>query len=707
MANNDNVPKGYKRLFVDDQPYDFPATMSEAEITKALQQKYGKPEPIKSLGAPVGVRAAVGAASNPIDRLKTLQQFYPDAEPYGDENFAYTDPGTNRRRLYNEQNAKILGIPVPTAGDIASIGPEISEAIGAGMGAAVGVPGAPFGGPILGAGAGGALARQLYQYAAGKSLGTTESQSDLAQMMGTTGSVASNMAGQGFGGLLEKYGLPAFQASSRYVGGKLGDAGREIYAAANRLGIPLTASVATRNPTIEAIESGLSQMPFGRGPVVDRAEAMVAGLQSKASELASRFSGGKPVLSEAGEVGGFLREKAGEASTRFLRQREQLDDQFTNLIGRDTAIPIDNLINLKRQWMTQIAKAPRTESANYGKAMEILDRVIQDSGKSGYVPLDVLRKLRTGLFADIHNPQATTAGWTDSATRNAGKILDAVRSDIYDAAKDFGPDALYKLRLHDRYTRFNNAVNLPMLAQIERKDLDERILGYVMEGTKEGAGRLAALKRNLKADEWDTVAGSVFQRLGTPLNMNMEGVALGETVDQFSPARFITNWSTLSDAAKKTLFAGTRYKELEPYLNDIVKVAQGVKSSQKARNFSNTSGNTQTIAVILGLTGFGTGYSPEQGFDFGSSILPTAGAAISSRTMSKLLQSKPFLDWATRTASVVSNNPNAWPKQLSRVLSIAELEPALKPEVFDYYQSMLDQQQRPSDKTDTALKSVP
>jgi len=695
VASND-APEGYQRIMMGGKPHDFPKTMSDEEIAEALQREYAKPEPIKSLGAPVGVRAAVGAASNPIDRLKTLQRFYPDAEPFGDDNFVITDPGTNRRRLYNEENTKILGIPVPTAGDIAGAGPEIAEAIGAGMGAAAGVPGAPFGGPILGAGAGGALARRLYDYTAGKALGTTESQSDLAQMMGTTNAITANMAGQGFGGLLEKYGLPVFEASKRYVGGKLGDAGREVYAAANRLGIPLTASVATRNPTIEAIESGLSQMPFGRGPVVDRAEEMVAGLQSKASELASRFSGGKPVLSEAGEIGGFLREKAGEAGNRFLRQREQLDDDFTSLIGRDTAIPIDNLINLKRQWMAQIAKAPRTESANYGKAMEILDRVIQDSGKSGYVPLDVLRKLRTGLFADIHNPQATTAGWTDSATRNAGKILEAVRSDIYDAAKDFGPDALYKLRLHDRYTRFNNAVNLPMLAQIERKDLDERILGYVMEGTKEGAGRLADLKRNLKSDEWDTVAGSVFQRLGTPLNMNMEGVALGETVDQFSPARFITNWATLSDAAKKTLFAGTRYKQLEPYLNDIVKVAQGVKSSQKARNFSNTSGNTQTIAVILGLTGFGTGYSQDEGFDFGSSILPTAGAAISSRTMSKLLQSKAFLDWATRTASVVGSNPNAWPKQLSRVLSIAQLEPTLKPEVYDYYQAMLEQQKKES-----------
>ena len=698
MANNSDVPSGYKRRWVagEDQPYDFPETMSDAEIAKVFQQKYGKPEPIKSLGAPTGVRAAVGAATNEIDRLKTLQRFYPDAEPYGDDNFAYTDPGTNRRRLYNEQNTKILGIPVPTAGDIASAGPEIAEAIGAGMGAVVGVPGAPFGGPILGAGAGGAAARKLYELAATHGLGTTESRSPSSMALDTIGSVASNMAGQGFGGLLEKYGLPAFQASSRYIGGKLGDAGREVTAAARRLGVPLTAGVATQNPMIESVEAGLSQMPFGRTPVVNRAEEMFAKLQEKAGDIARQLSGGKAPLTEAGQVGDFLKGAAKDASERFLKQREALDDAFANRIGRDTAIPIDNLLKLRYEWAQKIAKAPKTETANYGKALDTLDSLIEDAGKNGMLPLDLLRKTRTGLFADIHNPQATTAGWTDSSTRNAEKILNAVRSDIYDAAESFGPDVKQALKLHDRYVRFNRAVNLPVLEQIEKNQLDERVLNYAMQATNEGSARLTALKRNLKPEEWDTVVGSVFQRMGMPTKGQREGLELGADVNQFSPATFISNWANLSNSAKKTLFAGSRYKEIQPYIDDLVKVSQGIKSNTKIKNFSNTANAQGVAGAILGLTGFGAGYDSEDGFNVGASILPTIGAAVTTRSLGRLIESKPFLDWATKTVGIVADNPNAWPKQLSRVLTIAELEPTLKPEVYDYYQAMLEQQKKES-----------
>jgi hypothetical protein len=697
MESN-GAQKGYRRIMVAGEPHDFPETMSEEEIAKVLQREYGKPEPIRSLGAPPGVRAAVGAATNEIDRLKTLQRFYPDAEPYGDDNFVITDPGTKRRRLYNEENTKIFGIPIPTAGDIASVGPEIAEAIGAGMGAAVGVLGAPFGGPILGAGAGGATARTLYEAAARQGLGTTESQSPLAIGLNTTGSIASNAAGQGFGGLLEKYGLPAFEASSRYIGGKLGDAGREVSAAARRLGVPLTAGVATQNPMIESVEAGLSQMPFGRTPVVNRAEEMFAKLQEKASDIARQLSGGKAPLTEAGHIGEFLKGAAKDASVRFLKQREALDDAFVNRIGQDTAIPIDNLLKLRQEWGQRIARAPKSETANYGKALETLDALIEDAGQSGMLPLDLLRKTRTGLFADIHNPQATTAGWTDSSTRNAEKILNAVRSDIYDAAESFGPDVKQALKLHDRYVRFNRAVNLPVLEQIEKNQLDERVLNYAMQATNEGSARLTALKRNLKPEEWDTVAGSVFQRLGTPLKGQREGLELGAEVNQFSPATFISNWANLSNSAKKTLFAGSRYKEIQPYIDDLVKVSQGIKSNTKIKNFSNTANAQGVAGAILGLTGFGAGYNSEEGFNVGASVAPTIGAALATRSLGRLIESKPFLDWATRTVSIVADNPNAWPKQLSRVLAIAELEPTLKPEVYDYYQSMIDAQKQAEEK---------
>ena len=75
-------------------------------------------------GAPANVRAAVGAAQRPEDKLATLRAFYPDAERvesfdpkngaarFGSGNFVYQDPETGQFTLFDEFN-RIYGMPIP------------------------------------------------------------------------------------------------------------------------------------------------------------------------------------------------------------------------------------------------------------------------------------------------------------------------------------------------------------------------------------------------------------------------------------------------------------------------------------------------------------------------------------------------------------------------------------------------------------------
>lgn len=75
----------------------------------------------KRRGAPFGVRAVVGSLENPQDRLATLRKWYPDAQPYDDDNSVFTDPDTGRPTLYNPPGI-ILDL-----GDFASVGGEVAE----------------------------------------------------------------------------------------------------------------------------------------------------------------------------------------------------------------------------------------------------------------------------------------------------------------------------------------------------------------------------------------------------------------------------------------------------------------------------------------------------------------------------------------------------------------------------------------------------
>ena len=109
-------------------------------------------------GAPANVRMAVGAAQKPEDKLATLKQFFPDAERvetfdpkygaqrFGNGNFVYTDPETNQLTLFDEYN-RLFGLPIPfSLRDLADVGPEIAETVGA--------IGGGIGGGVLGAGGG-------------------------------------------------------------------------------------------------------------------------------------------------------------------------------------------------------------------------------------------------------------------------------------------------------------------------------------------------------------------------------------------------------------------------------------------------------------------------------------------------------------------------------------------------------------------------
>ena len=109
-------------------------------LLKIAQQKINNSIDTQS-GAPASVRAQVAAAQTPDDRLATVQKFYPDAVPievfdpeygaskFGRGNYIFTNPETGALTLFDE-DVRLFGVPLPTLGDFADVGPEIAETVG-------------------------------------------------------------------------------------------------------------------------------------------------------------------------------------------------------------------------------------------------------------------------------------------------------------------------------------------------------------------------------------------------------------------------------------------------------------------------------------------------------------------------------------------------------------------------------------------------
>lgn len=661
-----------------------------ADYIRSVQESGADGQQIEKItGAPMGVRAAVGSATTMQDKLATLKQFFPDAQPYDNDNFIYTDPKTKRVMLMNENNPRFFGVPLPTMGDIAGAMPEIVETVGSGVGAAALFP---FGPPAMvgGAGAGGAAFKKLYEMGMQYGGDTVETRPGIEQAAGTTKDITVNALGQRGGQLVENY-LPSLLSATQR---KLMGFASEIPEAAARLGIKLPAGVASQSPTIQKIESGLAQTPGGSQVITPMYEQMLERMGIKSKEIAEDLSraergpGATPgeFYTEKGGFGQFLKKAAGAAGGRFEKTREKIDDLVSATVGPTNRFAANNTAKLVNDMRAEIARDPNSMGPLLDPVIAKAMRVIDDANAGfGGVSFDALRKQRTAIGKELERPDIT--GLTQSPA--LARLYAALRADVGAAAAEAGPVASRSLKVHDRYVRFNREVNLPALQKIVDQDLDVAAANYALSGTKDGLGRLQMLRRNFKPDEWDTVSASVWQQLGNAKAGMKEGADLGADSYQFSANTFLTNWNNLSDSAKQVLFAGEKYRNIIPAINDLVKVSTGARQAGKTVNTSNTAGAQMVTSALLGtggMIGGGIGGDASQALLGGAYAL--GGLTLTSNLAAKLIESPRFIRWVSDTTRAVVNNPNSLVTQVSKLAAIANAEPGMSDSIEAYYKQI-------------------
>ena len=679
----------YKSLQAADLAGDKPAAQKLADYIRMISAMPPGTDINKTTGAPVGVRAAVGAATTGEDKLTTLKKFFPDAQQYDKDNFIYTDPKTKRPTLMNENNPVFFGIPLPTMGDIAGAGPEIAEMVGSGTGAALMAPFTPAA-MVGGAGAGGALFKKIYEMGMQYGGPTVETRPGMEQAAGVSKDITVNALGQRFGQFIEA-GLPKLLTP---IQEKIAGIRQGVPQAAARLGIPLPAGVATQSPAIQRLEAGLLQTPGGAqviGPMYDEMGNVMGTRATEIGEQLSRASKGPGVtpgvmFKEKGGLGKFVQETADAAGKRFAQRREQIDDIVANAVGPQNRFPATNTEQLVAQLQAEIATSPQTLGPILQPVINRAMRVVTDA-QSGFggVPFAALRKERTSIGKDLDRPDIS--GLSD--TTNFARLYDALRKDVVSAADQSGDIASRAIKLHDRYVRFNREVNLPALQKIVDQNLDVSAAQMALSGTKDGIGRLQLLRRNFKPEEWDTVSASIWQQLGNAKAGMKEGAEFGADSYQFSPTTFLTNWNNLSDSAKTVLFSGERYRNIIPGINDLVKVTSGAKQAGKMVNTSNTAGAQMVTSALLGGGGLiGGGITGDASSALLGGAAALSGLVLTSNTAARLLESPRFIRWVSDTSRAVVNNPNSLSAQIGKLLAIGQAEPGMKDAIDSYYKQI-------------------
>lgn len=625
----------------------------------------------KDTGAPAYVRGIVGSVYKPEDKLATLKRHYPDAVPYKDGNFVFTNPNTGRPTLYNPKGIDI--------GDVASVAREVTQTVTSGIGAAAGATGGgiisiPTGGTaapisvpagaIVGAGVGSAIGGAAFD----KLLGafTEDTRTGLEKQADFAVDFAGGAIGEGVGRAIG----PFFK---RVFGGGTKEA-QKIVTQMKKYGIKPSASVVTRDSGLGRLEAGLAQSPASASIIEKQTEEILSQTHAAVSKVISDI--GQPKTPQgAGEV---IKQAAESAAKRFGAKQNRIYEKAFDMIGEDTPVRVDAIKELRLSLMENLAGAPKSLKGSLGRAISEIDNIIADASEKG-IPFKTLRQIRTNIGRDLDAP--LLSGSTGAQNEAMKMVYGALTDDISRAAAGASDEAAKTLKQADILTKEWAQGPREVLNKIAKFDADEKAYRFALSSSRDGGTSLSRLRRNFKPEEWDTIAASVLDKLG-----DASAGAQNATGDVFSINAFVTNWNKLAPEAKDALLGGTRYKAERQALEELTELMSLMKDVKRFSNTSNTSGAIYALAGLNAL-GVSAGAMLTGDVEGGAKGLgvTTIGTILAPRMAAKLITNPKFVSWLAEPAK---QGVSSAATHIAKLVAIGEAEPEIKEEIHQFIKQM-------------------
>tara|TARA_R100000808_G_scaffold2239_1_gene9268 strand:+ start:915 stop:2873 length:1959 start_codon:yes stop_codon:yes gene_type:complete len=587
-------------------------------------------------GAPNRLRAVINAYRKPEDKIKVLQQYYPDAIPFGPDNYVFKNPNTGQPTLFNPKGFDV--------GDVVEYGRVATEILASIPGfAAGGLVSSPtvVGIPVAGA-AGAAVtstaAGNLYDAALRKMFGSGVDDTR------TAGEFASEIATQATIEAVTPFPAQKVLSGTRNIASKAlnTETAKNTIEAAKNLDIknlPLGVIAKGVAPTENALASTL-----GGGKIVKAYDDAIKRLSDSVDEITS-MSGTK----SASEVGSTVSDAAFRFEDEFITQSQKLYDDLLGLIPSNQVFDLPSLEKALRanKKIFDNNKINQVFGDSFTKKIsKIFDKgYAQPGGGPVELTYNDIKQLRTLVGKQMKGVYVVGTSPDAAAMK---QIYGALSDDMFKAAKDVGGEAFDTAKYADTY--YKQGINIlnkkirPLTTTAGGKEqlADERVYDKVVTGTRTEPSKMnETLKDFMTADEIATVGEKQFYDLTR------------DAAGDFSVGKTVSN---LNRYKQRTGEYPVTIGSLGPKVDDIDLLSRGFKEASKSYNFSNTArGNAaRELGAALGL-GAGGGLisgDPTVGLSIaaGSYLLPKTVATMLSNPATK----SAFTNWATKAGTPVS-----------------------------------------------------
>jgi hypothetical protein len=641
-------------------PVDFPDSMSDDEIVKAIQGLMVKEAP-QTLGRQLATtaRAALAGPTSPItmiaDPLANLMNLAAGrqiaAPPSQTIEQALTglglpEPQTQRERMVYETSKAMAG----SGGGVGlarMLQPMATTPTGQNV---AGLLAAAPGAQIVGTGVSemaGQAARQAQ---------ATPGQEIAARLLGAATPNIPQMIAGGFRGIMR--GGPEAGAQMRQnIATLQGAMGPEA---------PVTVGTTSTGGAGRIFEGGLRQTLGGQPPIMQAVERGSEALGERAQTLASQLTRRTDTA-----VAGRAIQRGVEKFVDDFRVREgTLWDAFSQKMPPTSQVPVANFQQTVQRLTTPIPGAQETSQLFMSKVAPDLRVAIESdlaASQTGALPLEAVKRLRSLIGAKLSDPKLLD----DFGRGEMKQMYASLSRDIETAAQTQGGGAFEAFKRASQYTRAGHSRIDEILEPLTSSAVPERVFNAVVSGSKAGSTVVRTVMKSLDNDQAKIVSGTILDRLGraTPGRQDATG-------QMFSPETFLTNWNSLitkNPGVKESLFG--RYGA--SFAKDVDTIADAASLfRQAASELPNPSGTGRATAFnnafgkfVTPMIGIATG--AESGGAVGAAIGVT-GTVAAENAAARLMAYPPFVRWLAKQTKVSSG---ALPNQLRVLEKIASDAP--------------------------------
>jgi hypothetical protein len=397
--------------------------------------------------------------------------------------------------------------------------------------------------------------------------------------------------------------------------------------AADRINVPIPQAMASDSLATRMVAGSTSKLPFG-SPLEGAAENVVRRLGSAADDVAAELGTGGP--GTAFNAGDGAREAMihwihGQGPGTARAVDERLYGGVTRQVNPNVTIPLAETRVMVQTLMHEMQQSGGI--ANRGAIAPVLEAVNRRQGLN----FEGVHNLRTEIGAMLDGSIIPQPGTPIPALRRIYEALTVDRNRIAQLAG--GPRAVVALnradRVHEQIVQRRNdlARIIGERADVAPERVFDRVAAMAQTSARADLDRLDQVRRVMGGDAWNELSSAVVTRLGRGPD------------DQFTPRRFLTAYSKLSDEGKQRLFNSTGRADLRQALDDIATVSRRYEDVMS--KYANPSGTGRAVTSLAGISGLMV------------APLETLGAAIGGYGLAALL-SRPA------TARNVANWSNAY-----------------------------------------------